>query len=165
MGRGQTLRNIPRAIRAFKLVSGDPDSSGRRPALPRRLPAGRPFAWLVAATAVLTFLGVAALAWYRHPWSPDSKLSVVAEEPFDPSKIPLVGDRIRENLASYAHEPDFKAIAISREGWGVAVRAADVESAKREALDRCMQRDQRGFCRIYATGNRVVCSYSSPTAA
>ena len=103
-------------------------------------------------------LGAAALVWHWYPWSPDSKLNVVAEEPFDPSKIPLVGDRVQANLASYAQEPDFKAIAISRDGWGVALRAADVESAKREALDRCKQRGEKGFCRLYAVGNKVVLS-------
>ena len=155
----QTLRNIPRAIRAFKLVSGDQDSSGRRPALPRKLTIGRPRTWLVAAIAVLGVMGVAALAWYWHPWSPNVN-SGLAEEPFDPSKIPLVTNRVRQSLANYAQEAEFKAIAISREGWGVALRAADVESAKREALDRCTQRDQKGFCRIYAVGDRVIWSTS-----
>ncbi len=104
-------------------------------------------------------MGVAALAWYWHPWSPNVN-SGLAEEPFDPSKIPLVTNRVRQSLANYAQEAEFKAIAISREGWGVALRAADVESAKREALDRCTQRDQKGFCRIYAVGDRVIWSTS-----
>ncbi len=153
----QTLRNIPRAIRAFKLVSHDQDASGRQQPLRRGFAVGRPSTWLVAAIAILGILGVAALAWYWHPWSPNAN-STIADEPFDPSKVPLVTDRIRESLANYAHEAEFKAVAISREGWGVALRAADVESAKREALDRCTQRDQKGFCRIYAIGNRVVWS-------
>ena len=68
----------------------------------------------------------------------------------------MVSNRVRESLAGYEQEPEFKAIAIAREGWGVAFGASDIESAKTEALDRCRQRDETGYCRIYATGNKVV---------
>ena len=63
---------------------------------------------------------------------------------------------MRSALADFAREPSFKAIAISRIGWGVASGAHDTVSAEREALDRCRKRDQKGDCRIYALGNQVV---------
>src|SRR5262249_48340596 len=48
-----------------------------------------------------------------------------------------------------------KAIAISREGSGTSIGAKDTEIAKREALDRCRQRDQKGTAGLthWATGS------------
>jgi hypothetical protein len=75
---------------------------------------------------------------------------------FDAAVVPLVTDRVRAGLADFARQPDFKAVAISHSGWGVASGAADITSAEREAVDRCKKRDQRGDCRIYAVGAKVV---------
>jgi hypothetical protein len=79
-----------------------------------------------------------------------------AAQAFDATVVPLVTDRVRAALADFARQPDFKAVAISHSGWGVASGAADVTTAEREAIDRCKKRDQRGDCRIYAVGVNVV---------
>jgi adenylate cyclase len=147
----QNLRNIPRAIRVFKLVSNAAGLSERRQARARKSVAGFPIAWLASGLAVVGILAAAVLVWNPH-----DLMSARAEQPFDASRIPLVTDRVRESLSGYDQEPDFKAIAISREGWGVAFGAADAASARREALGRCRTRDQKGYCRIYAIGNKVV---------
>jgi hypothetical protein len=78
------------------------------------------------------------------------------DQAFDAGSVPLVTDRVRASLANYAQEPDFKAIAISRIGWGVASGAADLAGAERDALDRCKKRDPKGDCRLYAAGGDVV---------
>ena len=75
---------------------------------------------------------------------------------FNSARVPLVSDRVRGNLANLNQLPDFKVIAISHIGWGIASGAPDLASAEREAIDRCKQRDQRGECRIYARGTKVV---------
>jgi adenylate cyclase len=153
----QNLRNIPRAIRAFKIVAHSQMVAASRQGLARRLSGAGPIAWLVSGVAVAGILGLAALGWHLHS-SPTDTTTAAAEQPFDPWTIPLITDRLRESLASYEREPDFKAIAISREGWGVAIGAVNVDIAKREALDRCEKRDQKGYCRIYAIGNKVFWS-------
>ena len=79
---------------------------------------------------------------------------ICAEQPFDPTRVPLVSDRVRESLADYEQEADYKAIAISREGWGVALGASDTESARREALDRCRPRDREGIAGSTPSGTR-----------
>ncbi len=61
------------------------------------------------------------------------------------------------SLADYARQPDFKAIAISRNnGLGVSSGFPDAVGAERDALDRCKRRDPNGDCRIYAVGDNVV---------
>jgi adenylate cyclase len=141
----QNLRNISRAVRVYRLVSLAQDGAPYR-----RAALSVPF---VLGGSGLALAGVAAaLIWFGPFWSPD----VATDEPFDAQKVPLVSDRVRESLGSYLQEPDFKALALSTVGWGVAYGAADVESAKREALDRCQQRDPRTYCRIYSIGDRVV---------
>ena len=109
----QTLRNIPRAIRAFKLVPHVQDASGGQPALPRKCAAGRPIARLFAAIAVLSSSRSGSACLALAPLVDELRTSPFADEPFDPSKIPLVAHRARETLANYAHEPEFKAIAIA----------------------------------------------------
>src|SRR5262245_8768051 len=152
----QNLRNIPRAVRAFKLVSGSRDAPAR-PQWLRQLAAIPPITWVTSVIAVVAVLSSAAMAWYFRPWSREQN-TVAMEEYFDPARIPMVTDRVREALANYERDPDFKALAISREGWGLAIGAAGEDSAKREALDRCKQRDDKGICRIYAVGNVVIWS-------
>jgi len=70
--------------------------------------------------------------------------------------VPLVNDLVRDQLARYPRAPGAKAIAISREGWGFSTGAADHDAARKEALDRCQERDKGGFCRLYAVGDDVV---------
>jgi DNA-binding winged helix-turn-helix (wHTH) protein len=120
---------------------------------------GSPITRLVAMVAAVVALGVTALAWYWFSGAADRKHAVAAAA-FDPLRVPFLDDRTRQDLAHYPQEPDFKAIAIARRGWGMASGAGDVDSAKVEALARCRHLDQMGQCRIYAIGNDVI--WSSP---
>jgi adenylate cyclase len=153
----QRLHNIPRPIRAFKLLP--PGQPGRkrlaRPAWPV------PRIWAVSCLALAAVVGVVVAT--RPHWPMGAPFSVQSSSgsantarAFDATVVPLVTDRVRAGLADFAQQPDFKAIAISHSGWGVASGAADVVSAEREAIDRCKKRDQKGDCRIYAVGARVV---------
>jgi len=153
----QSLKNIARPIRAFKIAPAgqnagalltDSRSTDSKSTFSPKL---RVLAAAAAAAAVLAAL----LIWTLQPFSP-RPVPVAVGTPFDAATVPLVTDRVRSALADFAREPSFKAIAISRIGWGVASGARDTVSAEREALDRCRKRDQKGDCRIYALGNRVV---------
>jgi class 3 adenylate cyclase len=151
----QSLKNIQRPVRAFKIAPAA-EKAGARPIaaklkLQRRLPTLR-----VASAAALAVAVVAAsLLWKFEPFSQHAT-PVTAGTPFDAAKVPLVTDRVRSALSDFVREPSYKAIAISRIGWGVVSGARDTVSAEREALDRCRKHDQKGDCRIYALGNRVV---------
>jgi hypothetical protein len=107
--------------------------------------------------AVVVVLVVAT----RSHWSAPRPFKVQASstnaaQAFDAKRVPLVTDRVRASLADFDRQPDFKAVAISHIGWGVASGAPDAVSAEREAIDRCKKRDQKGDCRIYAVGATVV---------
>ncbi len=171
----QQLKNIPRPVRAFRLSADPQDAPPAKPV--RRL------AWAGSAAAVLV-LALAFVVLRAPPPPVSSQSSPAAELPssqpamaqpaalqrtaaqspslagvdqaFDAGGVPLVTDRVRASLANYAQEPDFKAIAISRIGWGVASGAADLAGAERDALDRCKKRDPKGDCRLYAAGAEVV---------
>jgi class 3 adenylate cyclase len=146
----QSLKNIPRPIRAFKLMPGDGQATGAVP-VPRRGPARlRPLVWIGSAAGIAAVLVAVVLLWQagRH-----DDASTTA---FDPAEIPLVADGVREQLAAYGGKPDRKAIAISRVAWAEVSGAPDADSAKQRALELCRQRDERGSCRIYAVGNTVV---------
>jgi class 3 adenylate cyclase len=148
----QSLKNIPRPVRAFKLVSaaaqpgGSPVTSRRDAFRLRRL------IWLVSAAGCAAVLAATVLLW-RPGAREDASTSA---PPFDPADIPLVVDQVREGLATYGGQPDWKAIAISRAGWGEAKGEPDLRSARQRALELCRERDDRGGCRIYAEGNKVV---------
>jgi DNA-binding winged helix-turn-helix (wHTH) protein len=77
---------------------------------------------------------------------------------FDASAVPLVGDEARRSLSNYLARPEAKALAISRESWSVVDGAADMETARREALRQCAATTKAGVCRIYAAGAQVVWS-------
>jgi class 3 adenylate cyclase len=149
----QSLKNIPRPVRAFRLSAGPPNAPAAG-AKPRRA-LGLPMAWALSGLALLILAGSAVLIRTRPPSSQPISLAG-RDQTFDASSVPLVTDRVRSSFANYVQEPDFKAIAISRIGWGVASGAADLASAQREALDRCKKRDQKGDCRVYAAGSSVV---------
>jgi adenylate cyclase len=154
----QSLHNIPRAIRAYRVVASQFElvPAPERSVQPKVAAAPRPIRWVAPGVGAIAVLLIALAAWHLYPWSPAPPAP--GEERFDHTMIPLVADRVRESLANYEKEPDHKSVSIAREGWGVAVGAVDVEAAKREALDRCNQRDQKGYCRVYAVGNKVVWS-------
>ena len=151
----QSLKNIARPIQAFRLAPsgriGGPAQAGANTKAKRALSTLHVLSAATLAVAVLAVF----LLWKLQPFTP-RPVPAVAGMPFDAAKVPLVTDRVRSSLADFAREPSFKAIAISRIGWGVVSGARDTVSAEREALDRCRKRDQKGECRIYALGNRVV---------
>jgi class 3 adenylate cyclase len=153
LGR-QSLKNIQRPIRAFKLAP-DGQIGGRRIESALKSRGWIPKMWVWSAAACAVAAVVLLLVWKLQPFAQDVA-PAAANAPFDAAKIPLVTDRVRSALADFVREPSFKAIAISRIGWGVASGAHDTVSAEREALDRCRKRDQKGDCRIYALGNNVV---------
>jgi class 3 adenylate cyclase len=171
----QTLKNIPRPVRAFRLTA-DPENAPLPQAKPvRRSALGIPLSWAASAAAVLVLAISVVLLRPQTPSQPPPVAQLPpaqqaavqpgatqpaslanADTAFDAGSVPLVTDRVRASLANYAQEPDFKAIAISRIGWGVASGAADLASAERDALDRCKKRDPKGDCRVYAAGGDVV---------
>jgi class 3 adenylate cyclase len=153
----QTLRNIPRPIRAFKLVPAGQTAPGsvRR----RGLPVAGWALGALACVAAAVLVGMNAPRWFARPQlftMQGSRGGESKSRAFDASAVPLVTDRVRANLADFDRQPDFKAIAISHIGWGVASGAADAVSAEREAIDRCKRRDPKGDCKIYAVGKVVV---------
>jgi adenylate cyclase len=160
----QTLKNIPRGIRAYRLGEADgskpPPVAKSRPRLAARLAV----TGAIAAAALLALWGAAFVVQQRWPPAPAPATFTTAEavavapvdRPFDVANVPLVTDRARSSFADYTRQPDFKAIAISRIGWGVSSGLGDAESAERDALDRCKRRDPNGDCRVYAVGDKVV---------
>jgi hypothetical protein len=137
----QTLKNIPRGIRAYRLGAAGQNTSVPVPKPQRRLAARLSAGGAIAVLLVVS--GAVLVAQYAAP-SPPAAVSVptVASAPagvahrFDAASVPLVTDRVRSNLADYARQTDFKAIAISHIGWGVSSGLPTSVSAERDALDR-----------------------------
>jgi DNA-binding winged helix-turn-helix (wHTH) protein len=79
---------------------------------------------------------------------------------FDTTNIPLVTDEERQTLAGFRNLPDAKAIAIAREGLGMASSASNLDAAKEEALQRCATRAKLsrtpGPCALFAVGSEIV---------
>jgi hypothetical protein len=108
-----------------------------------------------AALLILTGAALVLQYWVSRPsFSPAASAGI--EPRFDPAAVPLVTDRVRSTFTDYAQQPDFKAVAISRLGWGMSSGLPDSVGAERDALDRCRKQDPRGDCRIYAVGDKVV---------
>src|SRR5262249_4352441 len=144
----QRLRNIPRAVRAFKLVRA---RDGRSPRADRTnwFSWRSPRLWALSAAAASAVVVLVVTARSHLPVPTPFKLaasSSSAARAFDAKRVPLVTDRVRASLADFDRQPDFKAVAISHIGWGVASGAPDAVSAEREAIDRCKKRDQKGEC-------------------
>ncbi len=167
----QMLKNIPRGIRVYRLgataktIPLPVNTSKRRFADLMRVGGAMAAAAIVivaGAVVVARYWPVAQPALVSAPaaTSPPTAVSPLAmagaDRRFDPAIIPLVTDRVRGILVDYPRQPDFKAIAISRIGWGVSSGLPDAVSAERDALDRCRRRDPNGDCRIYAMGDNVV---------
>jgi DNA-binding response OmpR family regulator len=108
---------------------------------------------IAGAVALAGVAGLLIAFW--HPGYATRTGSQPAQK-FDANAVPLVLDEVRALLSTYEYEREAKAIAISREGWGFSFGAADDESAKNEALQRCRDRNRPGVCRLYAVGNNVV---------
>ena len=149
----QTLKNIPRGIRAYRLDAAAKKTHLSVAKSKRRFALRSWAGGAIAAAALLAVSGAVLVARYL-PTSPRAVAAV--DHRFDPAAVPLVTDRVRSSLADYAQQPDFKAIAISHIGWGVSSGLSDSVGAARDALDRCKKRDPNGDCRIYALGDKVV---------
>jgi DNA-binding winged helix-turn-helix (wHTH) protein len=123
----------------------------------RRNAIGRRAILAIACAALLIVAGAVLVGWHlsRAP-SANVADATGAGRPFDPGSVPLLTDRARSSLVDYTQQPNFKAIAISRTGWGVSTGFADTLAAERDAVDRCKKRDPVGDCRIYAVGDTVV---------
>ena len=122
-------------------------------ALERRVVApGR--TWPIALIAACIAAPAFAAGLYFASMLPRGPTPVVTGK-FDASIVPLVDDRARRALANYPTRPDKKALAISIAGYGMALGVADIESAKQEALQRCLA-DSKIPCRLYAIGTDVI---------
>jgi len=155
----QTLKNISRGIRAYRVGA----SAGKTPLPVAKFPrsfAGRlSVSGAIATAALLAVWGAVLVVQHLSPFQPAAVSPPVragGDHQFDPASVPLVTDRVRSSLVDYARQPDFKAIAISRIGWGVSSGLPDSVGAERDALDRCRRRDPNGDCRIYAVGDKLV---------
>ncbi len=146
----QALRNIE-PVRVFRIASPRTGEDA-----PPRGRAERP-AWMAAAigAGVVVLAVLAGLFWYRGSATREIGPPGLASQEFDAALVPLVDDSVRTTLASYPTLPGAKAIAISTDHWGMASGAADIESAKRDALERCQAAAKRP-CRLYAVGSDVV---------
>ncbi len=161
----QTLKNIPRGIRAYRLGAATGETSPPVAMSLRNFAARLPVRGAIAAAALLAISGAVLVVQHLSPSQPtvvsqpaavSPPALAVADRQFDPASVPLVTDRVRSSLIDYARQPDFKAIAISRIGWGVSSGLPNSVSAERDALDRCKRRDPNGDCRVYAVGDKVV---------
>jgi two-component system OmpR family response regulator len=143
------------------------DANGSKPPIepPLSLPgrrsavSARPTAWILSAAAALAATAIVVmLFWYPGHATNPTPGSVESAQKFDAAAVPLLTDAARRDLATYPTQPDPKALAISVEGaWGMSVGAADLETAKRQALEQCSARAIRyKNCKIYATGRNVV---------
>jgi DNA-binding winged helix-turn-helix (wHTH) protein len=132
------------SARPASAPAADKPSRGRSDRHPRWLVPGA----VTAAVAVLVLVAAFRLADHRPPGA-----SSLAQ--FDPAIVPMLDSDQRATLADYAQQPGHKALAISPLSMGKAVGAADVESAKTEALQRCGLRPQL-VCTLYAVDMDVV---------
>ena len=125
---------------------------------------GRPmrgFRPALIGSAVISLASIAGLValWFPGYATRGVPVPATSAPRFDPAVVPLVSDAVRTELEGYSARPNFKALAISADGWGVAFGAADPEGAQREALDRCKARTRLvAACRIYASGADVMWS-------
>jgi hypothetical protein len=109
-------------------------------------------------SVALVGIGSVVIAlWFSALGTRGPSLPVVGK--FDASVVPLVNDVARSELTGYPSLPDFKALAISADGYGMAIGAHDASSAQAEALERCKARSRAiRYCRLYAVGTDVVWS-------
>ena len=122
---------------------------------PRHSISGRRTSLLQRAAALAIAAGLIIVFWNAR--TTNQPTIAPGARPFDASDVPLVGDDVRGEMASYSAQPDFKAIAISADGWGMAIGAANREAAEREALERCKARTKAATaCRMYASGTDVL---------
>ena len=81
----------------------------------------------VAAAALATLAGLVVAFWYPGFAFRRTAGPAATAQKFDAAVVPLVFDGVRAQLATYEREPGAKAIAISREGWGIGTGAPNEE--------------------------------------
>jgi DNA-binding winged helix-turn-helix (wHTH) protein len=114
------------------------------------------------AAALLAIVAVFITVSRYAGFSTKTRSASEPRETFDATSVPLMTNAARQSLASYSTLPKPKALAISSTEWGLASGTQDIESAKKEALDRCAVRSRSTkVCRIYATDMDVVWSRTS----
>ena len=96
------------------------------------------------------------MAWYFRPWSRELN-TVASEEHFDPSKVPMVTDRVREALANYERTPTSRR-SRSRAKAGALPSARPTSKAPSGRRSTAASSGTKGHCRIYAVGNVVIWS-------
>jgi DNA-binding winged helix-turn-helix (wHTH) protein len=142
----------------------EPDSVNRPVGAPIRV-ASRRNLLSRSRTIILLSAGVGLLAvattllvprWNASEPAP-RPATAAAGQKFDASAVPIIDDEARRSLASYPNRPDFKALAITGEGFAVSEGEASGEAARQDALRRCHARTKRQ-CRLYAVGMNVVWS-------
>jgi DNA-binding response OmpR family regulator len=109
--------------------------------------------WRPALVAAVAIALVAVTVRYGFRTSGDTPAK------FDAAAMPLLDDDARRDLATYAAQPDFKALAIKLDSWGLSVAAPTIEEAKREAIAKCNAQGRprlETVCNLYAVGTDVV---------
>ena len=117
--------------------------------------------WIASAAAACAAIVLVAVIWTT---TNRREAGFRLAGTFDVAAIPMIGGRLRRDLAAYPQQPDFKAVAISGLATGVAFGATSRESAETEALERCKARTdltRSGPCGLYAVGMDVVWSPKS----
>lgn len=114
-----------------------------------------------------------------EPSPPSTQIAAAGETPSLPppaasggkipvDAVPFIGERQRAYLSNeYAAGGDYKAFALNIGGLnGSALNQPNEEAARNAALDQCQKRADAAQsprrCELYAVGNKVVYSHSSP---
>jgi adenylate cyclase len=146
------LKNISAPVEAYKI--GDMGAVEARPAegFPW-LRLGRRTRWSAIALAGALSCAGGYLAIRGFAGRP--------QRPLIASAVPFISDRARVDLASYADFPAYKAVALARDGLGVASAAQTAEEAKDRAFRECQSRAV-ARCSIYAVGDEVIWDRQPP---
>lgn len=140
------LKNIAKPVRAFSL--GPVAAVGVAP--PVALRSAR--RWLAsAAIGLILVVGMGAISRLLladHVAGP--------KRPFVAERVPFVSDNTRAMLRDqFTSAPEHKAIALARDGLGVAVGAATSEQAMLLAMEKCEAQSKAG-CEAYASDDALV---------
>lgn len=160
----QHVKNIPRAIHAYRLTLGGAPLAAAPPADNRRTT--RPVIMVGAAATVAVAAIVGAWLLHERPDvptttgmaqvpmpapvasatppapptapAPTPAPSPAAPRPYIASDVPFVPQWRERRLEDYAQAEDAKAMAINVRGWfATATRMLDVPAARRRALEDC----------------------------
>lgn len=159
---------------------GTPPAKPATWALPAIIAAGCVAALVVTAVVYLKVIRPVAPQATSQP-SPSPTVPAVIAQPTPPARpapprqaealvpeaIPMVSDRVRENIRNeYLPAADHKALAISTGPIGLITGQPDDDSAKAAALDMCQQRADNlkppRHCELYAVGTTVVYTRGHP---